>query len=597
MVTVHDAIRARQLFPHFQPVVRLSDGAIHAHEALVRLKSDLPWTTPDQLFGQALAEGSLQALEVACVRLALTEWAAADRIGKLFLNMSATVLVSELAQHDFELLLTTLKRAGITPEGIVIELTEHERVNDPSALGMAVGRLRRSGIALALDDFGDGRSSLRLWSELQPEYVKIDKYFARDLHRHPERVQTLRALTEIARIFGSSLIAEGIESTVDLVLVRDLGIPFAQGWALGRPAAVPHCQAPTDALETIQSRDISVFPERRRSSQHRTTGWTLLREVQAESGATNARAVFDRFNRDQDLTAVPVVENGRPIGIIGRNDFLNRYARPFTDEIYGRHSCLEFANRVPRIVDIGASIDSLIDVLTSGDQNYLHEGVVITENGRYRGIGTAADLVRLVTESRIEAARHANPLTLLPGNIPISRHIARLLEAQRDFVACYADLNHFKPFNDVYGYWRGDEMILLAARCLAEGVDPARDFIGHVGGDDFIVLFQSEDWRARCLAIISRFNTQARTFFDESAQSVGGIECEDRQGVVRFHPLTTISIGAVPVSASGQPPHTEDIANAAAKAKHRAKIAAGNFYLLDALRAAASPQVLPAAHA
>ena len=150
MVTVHDAIRARQLLPHFQPVVRLSDGAIHAHEALVRLKPGLPWTTPDQLFAQALVEGSLQELEVACVRLALTEWAAADRSGKLFLNMSATALISALAQQDFELLMTTLKRAGISPEGIVIELTEHERVTDPSPSAVWPQSMEIAGCSLML---------------------------------------------------------------------------------------------------------------------------------------------------------------------------------------------------------------------------------------------------------------------------------------------------------------------------------------------------------------------------------------------------------------------------------------------------------------
>jgi GGDEF domain-containing protein len=90
-----------------------------------------------------------------------------------------------------------------------------------------------------------------------------------------------------------------------------------------------------------------------------------------------------------------------------------------------------------------------------------------------------------------EAARHANPLTLLPGNIPITQHMRRLLDAQRDFVACHADLNHFKPFNDLYGYWRGDEMILLAARSISEFADPRRHFVGHVGGDDFLVMSSS----------------------------------------------------------------------------------------------------------
>ena len=110
------------------------------------------------------------------------------------------------------------------------------------------------------------------------------------------------------------------------------------------------------------------------------------------------------------------------------------------------------------------------------------DGFIVTENGPYVGLGTGDQLVRSVTEARIEAARHANPLTFLPGNISISQHIERLLKKQVHFVACYADLNHFKPYNGYYGYWRGDEMIRLMARLAMEQCDTQRDFLGHVGG-------------------------------------------------------------------------------------------------------------------
>jgi diguanylate cyclase (GGDEF)-like protein len=114
--------------------------------------------------------------------------------------------------------------------------------------------------------------------------------------------------------------------------------------------------------------------------------------------------------------------------------------------------------------------------------------------------------VRAVTEVRIEAARYANPLTFLPGNIPISSHIARLLGNDAAFYACYVDLNHFKPFNDQYGYWQGDEVLKFAAMVLADVCDPTRDFLGHVGGDDFLILFQSDDWQDRVMRAIHVFN-------------------------------------------------------------------------------------------
>jgi diguanylate cyclase (GGDEF)-like protein len=206
---------------------------------------------------------------------------------------------------------------------------------------------------------------------------------------------------------------------------------------------------------------------------------------------------------------------------------------------------------------------------------------VITEAGRYRGLGHGEALVRTVTESRIEAARHANPLTLLPGNIPLTQHIQRLQQSGSEFVACYSDLNQFKPFNDQYGYWRGDEMIQLAAKCIAAHVDARRDFVGHVGGDDFVVLFQSDDWDLRCHAIVAAFNDLAKGLFDSEALEAGGLMAEDRYGHMHFHPLTTMSIGAVRVCGHHGNNGPEDVANAAARAKRLAKRNGLGVYVLN----------------
>ena len=161
-------------------------------------------------------------------------------------------------------------------------------------------------------------------------------------------------------------------------------------------------------------------------------------------------------------------------------------------------------------------------------------------------------------------------MTFLPGNIPISHHIERLLQSGVDFVACYADLNNFKPFNDQYGYWRGDEMIRLVAKLAVAHCDPLADFVGHVGGDDFILLYQSADWQQQCQNMVSKFAVSAVELFDPPARLAGGIHAEDRHGVTRFFPMTTLSIGAVTVQ-SGDYVNAEQVASIAARAKHEAK--------------------------
>jgi len=568
--TVHDLIERHALQAHFQPIADLHDGSVYAHEALIRGPAHSNFASPEALFAAAHREGCAFELEVECVNRAMAAWSAGDRSGRLFLNFSAGALVRTVTEHGIEDVTSIARACGIAPSSLVVELTEHEQVRDPAALLEVCEMLRRHGVGIALDDFGDGRSSLRLWSELKPDLVKIDKYFLKDLARHGDKLQTLRALLQIAETFGSRLVAEGLEGAEELRLARDLGIRYGQGWALGRPAPAPVERVLAEAREVLTSRDIAVFPELKRASNGNYTASSLLIAAPAVRTDSTHDEVYALLCERDALHALAVVENDRPVALIDRSQFIASYARPYFKELYGNKPCTMFASLAPLTVELHTSIEELTSVLTSGDQRYLTEGYILTEGGRYRGLGTGQQLVRAVTEARIEAARHANPLTFLPGNIPISDHIERLLASGRDFVAAYADLNHFKPYNDQYGYWRGDEMIRLVARVLLGHCDAKRDFVGHVGGDDFVVLFQSSDWLDRCERSVAAFNELARSLFDPQALAAGGIHAEDRHGDMRFHPCTTLCVGAVQIQ-PGRFEHAEDVASAAAAAKREAK--------------------------
>lgn len=558
------------LYPVFQPIVRLVDASIYAHEALIRGPQGSSLHAPDALLAAAARESLSNAFEYACVETAIQTWGNINAPGRIFVNMSAEALTGLMEKYGRETLVMLVRSLGLTPRMLVLEITEHQRVEDMDYLEEIVRQVRLAGVSLALDDFGDGHSSLRLWSQLKPEIVKIDKYFTKDLSTHGDKLKTIQALQQIAAIFGSQLVAEGIETADDLRVLRDLGIHYGQGYFLGYPQCQPAEHLPQHAQRVLDERHIVVFPEPNRIP----TGGVLrnleLIVAPGVTADTSNDALSALFAANPALHAVALLEADRPVGIINRVQFMNAYAKLYYREVWGRKSCDIHANREPRLVERGYSVDELLGILTSQDQRYLSDGFIATENGRYIGLGTGDQLVRCVTEARIEAARHANPLTSLPGNIPISQHMERLLARQVHFVACYADLNHFKPFNDHYGYWRGDEMIRLAARIAMEQCDPQRDFLGHVGGDDFILLFQSPDWRERCERLVSRFNTLALDMYDEQARAAGGITGEDRQGLPRFFPCTTLSIGAVAIDGS-QFTRAEEVANLAALAKHDAK--------------------------
>lgn len=571
--SLKDVLENGDLYPVFQPIVGLNSGAIHAHEALIRGPVGTALHTPDALLRAAAVERLVYEFEIACVRKTLQQWGQMAAPGRLFVNISAAVLIQLMTSRGRAYLLRLFADLGVAPRMLVLEITEHERVEDMDHLAEVVQYVRAAGVSLALDDFGDGRSSLRLWSQLKPEVVKIDKYFTRNISQHGDKLKTIQALQQIAALFETELVAEGIETAQDLRVLRDLGISFGQGYFLGYPDAQPRERLGRDAQSILSERQIAVFPEltRTKISGH-LHGLQIVQAPTVNAQTTNDE-IAARFIEAPTLHALAVLEGERPVGIINRTRFMNEYSKLYYREVWGRKPCLLHANTEPRLVEREHSVDELIGILTSEDQRYLTDGFIVTDNGRYVGLGTGDQLVRSVTETRIEAARHANPLTFLPGNIPISQHIERLLKKQVRFVACYADLNHFKPFNDCYGYWRGDEMIRLLARVAAAHCDNQRDFLGHVGGDDFILLFQSADWRQRCEQLVRTFNEQAFGMYEEPVRQKGGIEAEDRYGVPRFFPCTTVSIGAAVIH-GGVFTRAEDVANLAALAKHDAKRAA-----------------------
>src|SRR6185369_4322370 len=128
-----------------------------------------------------------------------------------------------------------LTRLGLRPEDVVIELTEHQPMFSFQNVTDSLQIFRSMGFQVAIDDLGEGFSSLRLWSELKPTFVKADKHFVKGIASDPVKMQFLKAIQQIAETCGSQIVAEGIEDEADFRVVRELGIALGQGYFIGRP--------------------------------------------------------------------------------------------------------------------------------------------------------------------------------------------------------------------------------------------------------------------------------------------------------------------------------------------------------------------------
>ena len=192
----------------------------------------------------------------------------------------------------------------------------------------------------------------------------------------------------------------------------------------------------------------------------------------------------------------------------------------------------------------------------------------------------------LVMASRLKELEQmsldASPLTRLPGNIAIERFINRHLKEQRPFAMCYLDLDNFKSYNDHYGYIKASELLKEAGQVIHEAVAAVvkpEAFVGHIGGDDFVVIVDEADADAACKAIIRGIDAMIPKYYSEEDRKCGYIDGVDRYGVERCFPLISISIAAL-VCRPGDYGSAAEIASTAAKVKDQVKSSSGSNFII-----------------
>lgn len=179
--------------------------------------------------------------------------------------------------------------------------------------------------------------------------------------------------------------------------------------------------------------------------------------------------------------------------------------------------------------------------------------------------------------------RKVSPLTNLPGNVQIQAEMKKRLAKKEYFVMLYIDLDNFKAYNDVYGFSAGDEIIKFTARTIIKNVHRKEDdnnFIGHIGGDDFIAIVEDKDYEQICQGIVAEFDKGVTKYFNKEDLTNGYLKVPNRKGIVEEFPLTSISIGAVEVDV-GRFNNTLEIGEVGAQVKHLSKTIQGSTYVIN----------------
>lgn len=561
----------------FQPIVDLDSGRIHGYEGLSRGPSDSFLHSPLALFEAAEASGLLFELERCAMRRIVSSFRRLELPGQLFVNVTPNTIVHGLLFH--EEISQALADFDFPATRLVIELTETHAFADVPTLLLAIAQLRDIGLIVALDDLGEGFSSLKRWTEMRPDFVKIDRHFVDGLSQDPLRQQFIRSILDMARSAGCVVVAEGIETESDLVVLRQLGVHHGQGYVFARPGAAPRTTLLPELARLLAPvagpRLVGALPAKVACAADLSRATRTI-----DTGVTCAEAI-EMFRASPELYAVPVLDDaGHALGLLRSLHTLSRASERYFLDLFGKRSCMMLVDAAPLAFDARCTLNAMAEAVANMNERHLMDGFIVTESGRYRGTGRISDLLRAVSDRQLSAARYANPLTQLPGNVPLDEHVDFLLEQHTPFVVAYWDIGNFKAFNDVYGYRAGDDMILFTAEIIKQAGRADCDMLGHVGGDDFVTVFTSGGWEARIEAALRGFDRGVRRFYSREHLAAGGYATHNRQGTEVFHALATLAAGAVPVL-PGQYESHRQISRSAAETKRMAKTKSGSSLFVE----------------
>ncbi|MHB1014480.1 MAG: bifunctional diguanylate cyclase/phosphodiesterase [Desulfurivibrionaceae bacterium] len=532
----------------FQPVFSRQTGEIFGYEALARLREKrTPPLDIGELFKRAQAEGIISTLDMVCREHAFCragELGFAERNGYLYVNICPATLMHP--DHRGGATDRLAEECGIPKERIILEITEQEAIRNYDLFKKSVEYYRKRGYKIAIDDFGVGYGGLKMLSVIEPDYLKVDRHFITNIDQDSFKHNLVDAIATVCHKLGITVIAEGIERPEELETLARFDIDLLQGFLLERPGPALSRQR---LAPLVVRDDASYCPEAHGESC--AIGATV-KYLEPLSPQHSLMSAYQRFTEDVKLQGIPVVDEQRVVGMLNRMHFLEKQmVGP-----YGYGFALS-VNRVVKdvlgddflLVEAVTPIEEVVRRIKSRRGRHLYDDICVAKNGKYLGTVAINALLEAITQKSIQLAKGANPLSGLPGNEFIQRTVATFLQRKVNFDVCYIDIDDFKPYNDYYGFEKGDMVIRRIGQLIVDivqpGVNDSFRFVGHIGGDDFIVITRPHASQQICRRIIDGLEGLLPEFHGEREFSEGRYYARDRQGEQRQFALLSLSIGIV----------------------------------------------------
>ena len=530
----------------YQPIVNIHTGLTLGFEALLRGYRDSNYESISEVFESSFNNGSLFELDSELRELAISSLYCNEKFHsiKIFYNLDNRLLDNE---NFYENVKINSRHSNIYTSNICFEISEKHEFSSYQNNHKILKNFRENHFRIAIDDFGSGYSGLTLLYHSEPDFIKIDRFFIENINDDSRKKFFVANVVNLAHMMGISVIAEGIETKGEFYICREIGCDYAQGYLIQRPEAdlskLRLKYAVVESLVNLQSR---------KSEGDKSFINKEIKKLPSVEVSASTENILERFRKAGNIRSFPVVNTaGEPLGLLRESDLKKYVYSPYGISILHHKSSNDgiesLIARAP-VMEISNPIEKILE-LYSLNQNL--DSVIITENGKYLGLLESSAILRILSEKKISIARDQNPLTKLPGNSSINSYLAEIISnREKGHILAYFDLDNFKPFNDLYGFRQGDRIIRLFADILREHRVIGKEFIGHIGGDDFFIGYNDinhspEEIIEEIKIIIERFSNDVLPFYKEEDRERGYITAKTRNGRKKDFPFLSVSSAIV----------------------------------------------------
>ncbi|MDD4263704.1 MAG: GGDEF domain-containing protein [Firmicutes bacterium] len=532
----------KQIKTVFQPIISLRNGVLLGYEALSRIIGESEFENTETLFATAKQYNRLWDLELLSRTTAL-EAAKSFMIPpfkvKLFINVHPRIMHDKAFKKGFTK--ECLSKYSIDPSNIIFEITERNVINDMDGFKATIYHYKNQGYKIAIDDVGSGYSGLNLISAVNPNYVKLDMKLIRNINKDNLKGAIVKGMVEFSKVSNVKLIAEGIETYEELETLIELGVQYAQGYFIQKPAEKIHNIRP-EVIQTII--EINRKLNQGDRSHNLSTIKYLSEPTKTISPEKPVYYAYDLIKQTPDCFGLCVVEDSVPVGIITKEKLSLMLSDEYGVGLNQNEPISVVMDRDFLAVESEFPVSVVSTLAMARTEDKLYDFIVVTEDGKYLGTVTIKTLLQKSTELEVSAAKQLNPLTGLPGNQMIEQKLNEYLESGKEYSVVYFDIENFKAYNDVYGFESGDLVIRLLADVLREKI-PTNQFIGHIGGDDFLVILDSHKTQDDFKGIVELFESDVLAFYNQTDIENGYITAISRYGIEEKFPLVALTVVVV----------------------------------------------------